>query len=184
MSAAAPALSISSTPSLRRIARVRAAAALAWAIALVAALGGDPGAGETVPAAAAALLVAYPLIDVFSSVAEARERARVLPIVNALISLAASVGLAVAAATADAGAMLAVFGVWAIVSGAVQLGTAAMRRRAGRQVPMIVSGAISVLAGVSFVAGSSQDVAHLTNLAGYAAFGAVLYLIWAARARP
>jgi uncharacterized membrane protein HdeD (DUF308 family) len=164
---------------------VRAAAARARAIGRVAARGGDPGAGETVPAAAAALLVAYPLIDVFSSVAEARERARVLPIVNALISLAASIGHAVAAATADAGAVLAVFGVWAIVSGAVQLGTAAMRRRAGsRQLPMIVSGAISVVAGVSFVAGSSQDVAHLTNLAGYAAFGAVLYLIWAARARP
>jgi hypothetical protein len=47
-----------------------------------------------------------------------------------LISLAASVGLAVAAATAD-GSTLAIFGVWAIVSGAVQLGTAAMRRRAG-----------------------------------------------------
>ena len=48
---------------------------------------------------------------------------------------------------------------------------------------MIVSGAISTAAGLSFVAGSSQDVAHLTNLAGYAGFGAVLYLIWAARAR-
>ena len=48
---------------------------------------------------------------------------------------------------------------------------------------MIVSGAISTVAGLSFVAGSSQDVAHLTSLAGYAAFGAVLYLIWAARAR-
>ena len=43
---------------------------------------------------------------------------------------------------------------------------------------------ISAVAGVSFVAGASQDVAQLTNLAGYAAFGAVLYLIWAARARP
>ena len=74
------------------------------------------------------LLVAYPLIDVFSSAVEARESpasARMLPIVNALISLAASAGLAVAAATADAGTTLAVFGVWAIVSGVMQLGTAA-----------------------------------------------------------
>ena len=48
---------------------------------------------------------------------------------------------------------------------------------------MIVSGAISTIAGLAFVAGSSQEVAHLTGLAGYAVFGAVLYLIWAARAR-
>ena len=48
---------------------------------------------------------------------------------------------------------------------------------------MIVSGAISALAGLSFVAGSSQDVAHLTNLAGLRdGLGAVLYLVWAARA--
>ena len=131
--------------------------------------------------------VAYPLIDVFSSAVEAWESpawARVLPVVSTLISLAASVGLAVAAATADAGTTLAVFGFWAIVSGAVQLGTAAMRRRAGsHELPMIVSGAISTAAGFAFVAGSSQDVAHLTNLAGYAVLGAVLYLIWAARAR-
>jgi uncharacterized membrane protein HdeD (DUF308 family) len=173
--------------SRRRTAWVRAAAALAWAGGFVVALGGDPDAAATVPTAAAVLLVAYPLIDVFSSAVEARESpasARALPIVNALISLAASVGLAVAAATADAGSTLAVFGVWAIVSGAVQLGTAAMRRRAGsRELPMIVSGAISTAAGLSFVAGSSHDVPHLTNLAGYAGLGAVLYLIWAARAR-
>jgi uncharacterized membrane protein HdeD (DUF308 family) len=186
MSAVTPNPSVVSVPR-RRIAWVRAVVALAWAGGLVAALGGDPDAADTVPTAAAVLLVAYPLIDVFSSAVEARESpasARVLPIVNALISLAASAGLAVAAATADAGTTLAVFGVWAIVSGAVQLGTAAMRRRAGnRELPMIVSGAISTVAGLSFVAGSSQDVAHLTSLAGYAAFGAVLYLVWAARAQ-
>ena len=190
MSAATPNPRVISAPRAtprRRIAWVRAGAALAWAGGFVVALGGDPDAAATVPTAAAVLLVAYPLIDVFSSAVEARESpasARTLPIVNALISLAASVGLAVAATTADAGTTLAVFGVWAIVSGAVQLGTAAMRRRAGsRELPMIVSGAISTIAGLSFVAGSTQDVAHLTNLAGYAAFGAVLYVIWAARAR-
>jgi uncharacterized membrane protein HdeD (DUF308 family) len=185
VSTATPNSSVLSVPRAARIAWVRAAAALAWAGALVVALGGDPDAAASVPTAAAVLLVAYPLIDVVSSAVEASERpasARALPIVNALISLAASVGLGVAAAGADAGTTLAVFGAWAIVSGAVQLGTAAMRRRAGgRELPMIVSGAISTVAGVSFVAGSSSDVAHLTSLAGYAAFGAVLYLVWAAR---
>lgn len=116
-------------------------------------------------------------MSVLASVAEARASrgsSRVLAVVNAFISLAASVALAVAAATADAGTTLAAFGVWAVVSGALQLGAAAMRRRAGgRELPMIVSGAISIAAGASFVAGASQDVAQLTNLAGYAAFGAV-----------
>jgi uncharacterized membrane protein HdeD (DUF308 family) len=166
---------------------VRAVAALLWAGGLVAVLGGNPDAAAAVPTAAAVLLVAYPLIDVLASAVEARgsrDSARVVLIVNALISLAASVALAVATVTADAGTTLAVFGVWAIVSGAVQLGIAALRRRSGgRELPMIVSGAISTVAGLSFVAGSSQDVAHLTNLAGYAGFGALLYLICAARAR-
>jgi uncharacterized membrane protein HdeD (DUF308 family) len=190
MSAATNHFRVTSAPSAlprRRIAWVRAVAALAWAVGFAVALGGNPDAAATIPTAAAVLLVAYPLIDVVASAVEAWERpasARVLPAVNALISLAASVGLAVSTATADAGTTLAVFGVWAIVSGAVQLGTAAMRRRAGsRELPMIVSGAISAAAGLSFVAGSSQAVAHLTNVAAYAGFGAVLYLIWAARAR-
>src|SRR3954469_10727216 len=100
------AISTSPTTSRRRIAWVRAAAALAWAGGLVVALGGDPDAAASVPTAAAVLLVAYPLIDAISSAVEARESpasARRLPSVNALISLAASAGLAVATATADAG---------------------------------------------------------------------------------
>src|ERR1700712_423300 len=74
----------------RRSAGGGPAAALVWAGGLVVALGGDPDAAAIVPTAAALLLVAYPLIDVFASAVEARESpasARVLPIVNALISL-------------------------------------------------------------------------------------------------
>ena len=171
------------TFSLRRVAQVRAAAALVWAVALVTALGGDPDAAASVPTAAALLLVAYPLIDALSSAVEARRTRSRLAIVNGLISLSASIALAVATASADAGATLAVFGVWAVVSGAVLLGTALRRRRlGGRELPMIVSGGLSTLAGLSFVAGSTQDVAHLTMLAGYATLGAVLYLVWSARA--
>src|SRR5690349_24476042 len=85
--------SMSETTPRRRIAWVRAAAALVWAGGLVAALGGDPDAADTVPTAAALLLVAYPLIDVLSSVLEARQSAAPrLPIVNAFVSLAASIG--------------------------------------------------------------------------------------------
>ena len=76
MSAATPDPRLISAPRAtprRRIAWVRAGAALAWAGALVVALGGDPDTADTVATAAAVLLVAYPLIDVLSSVVEARD---------------------------------------------------------------------------------------------------------------
>ena len=47
---------------------------------------------------------------------------------------------------------------------------------------MIVSGGLSTLAGVSFIAASRNDKAQVAALAGYMAVGAVLYLIWARRA--
>ena len=171
------------TFSLRRVAQLRAVTALLWAVGLITALGTDPDGAAPVPTVVALLLVAYPLIDALSSAVEARRSRDPLPIANGLISLAASVALAVVTATADAGAALAVFGVWAVVSGVVLLGAALRRRRAGsRELPMIVSGGVSALAGLSFVAGSTQAVAHLSMLAGYATAGAVLYLIWSVRA--
>jgi len=46
---------------------------------------------------------------------------------------------------------------------------------------MIISGALSTIAGITFIASSRMDDAHLGNLAGYAALGAVLYLLSARR---
>ncbi len=48
---------------------------------------------------------------------------------------------------------------------------------------MIVSGGLSTVAGLSFVAAAGEHDAHLAMLAGYAALGAVLYLVWTTRAR-
>jgi uncharacterized membrane protein HdeD (DUF308 family) len=170
----------------RRLAATRAVAALVWAAALVVAVGDDvPTTASDVPALVALVLAAYPLIDALCSAAEAaaaRGSAARLSLVNATLSATASVALAVAALGSDAGAVLAVFGAWASVSGALQLGVAIARRRAGsREVEMIVSGGLSTIAGVTFAAASAQDAAHLANLAGYAALGAVLFLVWAAR---
>jgi uncharacterized membrane protein HdeD (DUF308 family) len=170
----------------RRIAATRAVAALVWAAALVIAVGDDvPTTASAVPTLVALLLTAYPLIDALSAAMEAaaaRGAPRRLPLVNATLSTAASFALAVAAFGSDAGAVLAVFGVWASVSGALQLGVAIARRRAGsHEVAMIVSGGVSTIAGVTFAAASAQHAAHLANLAGYAALGAVLFLVWAAR---
>jgi uncharacterized membrane protein HdeD (DUF308 family) len=174
-----------STP--RRIAALRALAALVWAAALVLAVGDDvPTTASDVPVVAAALLTAYPLIDVTASLAEAAgaaARDAAILRVNAALSALAAVALAAATFGGDAAATLVAFGAWAVVSGAVQLGVALSRRRAGeRQLPLIVSGALSAVAGLSFAAASGQDDAHLAQLAGYATLGAVLYLVWAMRA--
>jgi uncharacterized membrane protein HdeD (DUF308 family) len=168
----------------RRIVQLRAVVALLWAGA-VAIVAGD--AGSELAAGVAALVAAYPLIDVVASLREAAlggDHVRLLQ-VNAAISLLATAGLAAVAFGSDAGAVLAVFGAWASVSGAIQLATAIHRRRTRgtRELPMVVSGAISTLAGISFIASSRMDDPTVTNLAGYAAFGALLYLIWARSAR-
>ena len=184
---AAPRVPMASGMS-QRIAVVRAGAALIWAAALVIAVGDEiPRTGSHVTFAASALLVLYPLIDVIASLAEARrapDQSSGILRANAAISLLAVVALGATAFGADAGAVLVAFGVWAIASGAIQFGVAIQRRRAGgRELPMILSGALSAVVGVSFIAASQANDAHLANLGGYAAFGAVLYLLWATRSR-
>jgi uncharacterized membrane protein HdeD (DUF308 family) len=102
--------------------------------------------------------------------------------INAAISALAAVGIATAAFGSDAATTLVAFGAWAAISGAIQFGVAVHRRRAqGRQLPVIVSGALSTIAGVSFIAQSGSDDAHLATLAGYMALGALLFLLWARR---
>jgi hypothetical protein len=171
----------------QRIAIVRAVLALVWAAALVIAVGDRvPGTDSDVPIAAAALLASYPAIDVVASIAAALgtdASGRVLRI-NAALSVLAVAAIGATAFGADAGATLAAFGSWAIVSGAIQFGAAVHRRRAGsRQLPMIVSGGLSTIAGISFLAASGMDDAHLAIVGGYMALGALLYLLSAHRSR-
>jgi uncharacterized membrane protein HdeD (DUF308 family) len=158
-----------------------------WAAALVIAVGDKvPSTSSDVPIAAAALLASYPAIDVIASIAGALgtdASARVLRI-NAVIGALAIAAIGAAAFGSDAGATLAAFGAWAAVSGAIQLGVAVHRRRTeGRQLPMIVSGGLSTIAGLGFVASSGMDDAHLAGVGGYMALGAALYLLSAHRSR-
>jgi uncharacterized membrane protein HdeD (DUF308 family) len=167
----------------RHVAVVRAVLALVWAAAVALAVGDDvPTTDTDLPTAAALLIASYPLIDVIASLASsAFGDARVLRF-NAAVSSLAMVGIAIAAFGSDAGATLVAFGAWAAASGAIQLGIAIHRRRArGRQVPMIVSGGLSTIAGLSFIAASGDDKAHLAALSGYMALAAVLFLLWARR---
>ena len=171
----------------QRIAIVRALLALVWAAALVIAVGDQvPSTSSDVPIAAAALLASYPAIDVVASIAATLGTdapGRLLRI-NAAISALAIAAIGAVAFGADAGATLAAFGSWAAVSGAIQLGVAVHRRRAGgRQLPMIVSGGLSTIAGISFLAASDMDDAHLATVGGYMGLGGLLYLLWAHRSR-
>jgi uncharacterized membrane protein HdeD (DUF308 family) len=170
----------------QRIAIVRALLALVWAAALVIAVGDDvPSTSSDVPIAAAALLASYPAIDVVASIAATlgTDASRRVLRINAAISALAVAAIGATAFGADAGATLAAFGSWAAVSGAIQFGAAVRRRREGRQLPMIVSGGMSTIAGISFLAASGMDDAHLATVGGYMALGALLYLLWAHRSR-
>jgi len=180
---AAPGTSFRVMP--RRIAVVRALLALLWAGAVALAVGDDvPTTDTDLPTTAALFLASYPLIDVIASLLGSTfADARVLRI-NAAVSSLAVVGISIAAFGSDAGATLIAFGAWAVVSGAIQLGIAIHRRRAeGRQLPMVISGGVSMIAGLSFIAASGDSKAHLVTLAGYMAVGAVLYLLWARRSQ-
>jgi uncharacterized membrane protein HdeD (DUF308 family) len=172
----------------RRIVIVRAVLALVWAAGLVIAVGDQvPSTNSDVPFAAAALLASYPAIDVVASIAAAlgTDAAGRLVRINAATSALAVAAIGATAFGADAGATLAAFGVWAAVSGAIQLAVALHRRRtAGRQLPMIVSGGLSTIAGIGFLATSGMDDANLASVGGYMALGALLYLLFAYRSRP
>ena len=170
----------------QRIAVVRAALGLVWAAALLIVVGDEvPSTSSDVPIAVAALLTTYPAIDVVASIAAALgtdASGRVLRI-NAALSALAVAAIGAAAFGSDAGVTLVAFGAWAAVSGAIQFGVAVRRRAEGRQLPMIVSGGLSTIAGISFLAASGMDDAHLATVGGYMALGALLYLLWAHRNR-
>lgn len=128
------------------------------------------------------LLVAYPLIDAVASLADTRnasESALRLLLANAATSVLAAVGLGIAA-TGSIKNVLAVFGVWAVVSGAAQL-TTAVRRRAllGKQWPMLAAGCGSVLFGIGFIIASTKNDPKLSMLAIYAGTGGVDFLVQA-----
>jgi hypothetical protein len=46
---------------------------------------------------------------------------------------------------------------------------------------MLISGGVSTIAGLAFLASSGSDDAHLAGISGYMALGAVLFLLSAHR---
>jgi uncharacterized membrane protein HdeD (DUF308 family) len=160
---------------LRRLHLVRFGFALVWAVALFAC------ASELNPLSVT-LLVLYPLFDMAAAVVDGRTSGWTsLLYANIGVGALAGIGLSFAAASGIP-AVLRVWGAWAIASGLVQLIVGFGRRRLGGQWAMIISGALSMLAGVSFVQAAGTD-ATLRNLAGYALLGGVFFLVSALRLR-
>jgi uncharacterized membrane protein HdeD (DUF308 family) len=163
--------------SLLKLYLVRGLLAVAWA-------GIFAGAHATLDTLAIVLLVVYPLIDAASSLIDYRTMpngsGRRVIAFNGMLSTLAAIAMGVAGGIGVAAA-LAVFGAWAIVSGAAQL-IVGLRRRGpelGRQWPMLIAGGLSFLVGVSYVVRAAGDRASLDVLAVYATGGGVFFIVQA-----
>ncbi|MFM0727544.1 DUF308 domain-containing protein [Paraburkholderia strydomiana] len=138
--------------------------------------------GKQATAGVAVLLVIYPawdalanFIDMSRSGGTGKNRTQAINIaVSAVTAVAVVLELSIGAPP-----ILVIFGVWAILSGLLQLATAVRRwKDLGAQWAMILSGAQSALAGAFFIiqSGASTPPA-IFRIAGYAAVGAAYFLI-------
>ena len=153
----------------------RAAFSLVWVAAILT-------VGQQVPALGAALLVIYPAWDAAANYFDANHNGGLgnnrTQAINVAVSTATALAVLVALGM-SANTVLTVFGAWAILSGLLQLSTAIRRwKSAGAQWAMVLSGAQSALAGAFFVFQSLQSVPAIAQtVAGYAAFGAIYFLV-------
>ena len=137
---------------------------------------------KNLAAGAAILLIVYPAWDALANFVDlARSGGAATNRTQAVnVAISAATTLAVfAALNAGMHAVLTVFGIWAILSGLLQLGTALRRwKQVGAQWAMVLSGAQSALAGVLFIAQSHASMPPaIVKIAGYAAVGAAYFLI-------
>jgi uncharacterized membrane protein HdeD (DUF308 family) len=136
-------------------------------------------------AIAGVLLLIYPAWDALANGIDARRngglRANPTQAVNIAVSSVTTIAVAVTL-TQSVRAVIAVFGVWAILSGILQLATGVRRWRvAGAQWLMIISGAQSAAAGANFLREvGAPDAPGVADIAPYAAFGAFYFLVSAA----
>lgn len=160
--------------SLRNFYFLRAGVAFAWVAAVL--LSAPASAALT-----ATLLVLYPAWDALANVLDARRsggrQANPGQTFNALVSAATAVAMGIAFALhGNAGGVL-VFGAWALLAGLFQLAVGIRRRKLGGQAFMMISGAQSALAGVFFVIQSFGAAPTLAQLAPYAGFGGLYFLL-------
>jgi uncharacterized membrane protein HdeD (DUF308 family) len=127
------------------------------------------------------LLIVYPLFDAGAVLWQLRAnpdhlRSKTPEWIGVAVSIVVAIALGIASSLSIPAA-LAVWGVWAIVSGAPQLITAIRNRRNGGQVAQMLSGGISLFAGAGFLFQGLQGSSMIVGVAGYAAVGAIFFLI-------
>ncbi|SFK13033.1 hypothetical protein [Caulobacter sp. UNC279MFTsu5.1] len=155
---------------------LRAVVAAAWVAAAFT-------LGTSSAVVAGLLLVLYPAWDAFANARDASAnggfRANVPQALNAVVSAAVALGV-LAALRLDPRLVLVLFGVWAVLSGLLQLAVGLRRWRTyGAQWAMVLSGAQSALAGGFFVSRAAAPAVApvLAVVAPYAAFGAFYFLL-------
>ncbi|KUJ58159.1 hypothetical protein BX257_0645 [Streptomyces sp. 3212.3] len=169
------------TPSgLRSLYLIRVVFSLIW-VALVLTTSASLVSTDRPSVIAAVLLIVYPLWDAVATLLERRlagaGSTNRVSTVNMGLGVAATAGMVIAVFS-TIGTALLVFGLWALLSGAIQLVVAIRRRRTvGAQWPMVISGGQSVLAGATVAATSASATSSLSTVAGYSAFGAFWFLV-------
>ena len=166
--------------ALRTLYFVRAAFSIVW-VSLVFLF------AKSSPTLTAALLLLYPAWDVlatFGDIQANRGTGSLLPqYVNIAVGGVTTVAVGLALRTGIP-AVLIVYGIWAGLTGLIQLVLGLQRRhQLGGQWPMMLSGGQSVLAGISFIVTAHDPTKGVMNLAGYSAFGAFYFLLAAFRLR-
>ena len=134
------------------------------------------------PSLAAVMLVAYPAWDALANYLDASRSGGLARNKSQMLNFVVCVATAIAvAATLPHGmhAVLQIFGVWATLSGLLQLLTGVRRWKSyGAQWVMILSGAQSGLAGAYMLSKAvGTEPASIADIAPYAAFGAFHFLI-------
>ena len=137
---------------------------------------------KAMPPLAGVMLVVYPAWDALANYIDASRSGGLASNKSQMLNLVVSVVTAIAvAATLPYGmhAVLQIFGVWAVLSGLLQLLTGLRRWKSyGAQWAMILSGAQSGLAGAYMLSKAVGTApVSIADIAPYAAFGAFYFLI-------
>lgn len=163
--------------SLRGLYFVRFAFAILWVGVIFATV-----ASATAPdVLLTVLLIIYPAFDAGAVAWQLRanpdtHRSRTSEWVNVVVSTAVAIALGITSSS-SIDAAVAVWGAWAIVAGIPQLITAIRNRRSGGQIAQMLSGGISVIAGAGFLMQGIRGNGEMTGPAGYAAVGAIFFLV-------
>lgn len=153
---------------------VRGLFSIAWIGAAILAAGN--------PVITSILLIIYPAWDALANFVDAQTNGGLAANRSQTLNVVASsviTAVVIVAVMRDTYAVLAVFGIWAILSGLLQLYTGVRRWRSyGAQWVMVLSGAQSTLAGVFMISRSVGDaVPGILDIAPYVGFGAFYFLL-------